>query len=398
MSHFPLLSHRFSSIPGPTVIVLMSLMLWGGTGRSQVVRASVPGLDGSDLGREAIAQPLAQTTEILQFADTGDDVAEVQLLLTEFGYFTEPVSGFFGRETRTAVADFQEDAGLPVNGRVDRETRRALFGESVSERLFSSNRWLSYGDPVLMRGDETAIVAELQAALNEIGLGPIPEDSVYGNQTAAAVRDFQRRYGIDAPVLGELDRRTALILSGVLEGRIPPPEARIELSRGDMGFEVHELQRVLTQTRRPQGDTYFADSPTGFYGSITEGAVRAYQRDNNLAATGIATERTLERLFAGHRYVVVVPFRPNRSRLGEMNRVRSAIARLDDLPGLRPQALRFYDDRRGPYIDAGWYRQRDEAEARVAALRDRGLMNARVEHFNDLFARMRLSQADLGTR
>ena len=383
-------------------MVLMSLMLWGGTGSSEMVRASVPGPDGPDMGREAIADPLAQTlaqaTRVLQFADTGDDVAEVQLLLTEFGYFTEPVSGFFGRETRTAVADFQEDAGLPVNGIVDGETRRALFGEPVSGGLFSSNIWLSYGDPVLMRGEETGIVAELQAALNEIGLGPIPEDSIYGNQTAAAVRDFQRRYGIDAPVLGQLDRRTALILSAVVEGRIRPPEAPIELTQGDRGFEVHELQRVLSQTRRPQGDTYFAVSPTGFYGPITEGAVRAYQRDNNLPATGIATERTLERLFAGYRYVVVVPFRPNRSRLGEMNRVRSAIARLDNLPGLRPQALRFYDDRRGPYMDAGWYRQRDEAEARVAALRDRGLMNARVEHFNDLFARMRLSQAELETR
>ena len=378
----------------------MSLMVWGGTGSSEIVRASVPTLDKSERAiAQSTAQILAQTTRVLQFADTGDDVAEVQLLLREFGYFTEPVSGFFGRETRTAVAEFQEDAGLPVNGVVDGETRQALFGEPVSSGgLFSSNRWLSYGDPVLMRGDETGIVAELQAALNEIGLGPIPEDRIYGNQTAAAVREFQRRYGIDAPVLGELDRRTALILSGVLEGRIRPPEAPIELTQGDMGFEVHELQRVLSQTRRPQGDTYFAGSPTGFYGPITEGAVRAYQRDNNLPATGIATERTLERLFAGHRYVVVVPFRPNRPRLGEMNRVRSAIARLDDLPGLRPQALRFYDDRRGPYMDAGWYLERDEAEARVAALRARGLMNARVEHFNDLFARMRLSQSELGRR
>ncbi len=377
----------------------MSLMVWGGTGSSEIVRASVPTLDKSERAiAQSTAQTLAQATRVLQFADTGEDVAEVQLLLTEFGYFTEPVSGLFGRETRTAVAEFQEDAGLPVNGIVDAATRRALFGEPVSGGLFSSNRWLSFGDPVLKPGDEPDIVAELQAALNEIGLGPVQEDGIYGNQTAAAVREFQRRYGIDAPVLGELDRRTALILSGVLEGRIRPPEARIELTQGDRGFEVHELQRVLSQTRRPQGDTYFAGSPTGFYGSITEGAVRAYQRDNNLPATGIATERTLERLFAGHRYVVVVPFRPNRSRLGEMNRVRSAIARLDNLPGLRPQALRFYDDRRGPYMDAGWYRQRDEAEARVAALRARGLMNARVEHFNDLFARMRLSQSELETR
>ncbi|MCC5900197.1 MAG: peptidoglycan-binding protein [Phormidium sp. BM_Day4_Bin.17] len=342
---------------------------------------------------------IAQSTSVLQFGDANNDVAEVQLLLTEFGYFNEPVSGFFGRATEAAVRQFQEDAGLRVDGVVNADTREALFGRPISSRrLFSSNNWLSLGDPVFVPGGEDDAVRDLQVALNEIGLGPIDEDGIYGNQTASTVRRFQQRYGIDAPVFGELDRRTAVVLSGVLEGRIRRAEFPVELRPGDFGFEVRELQRVLSETRRPQGSAYFTGPFTGFYGDITESAVRAYQRDNALGDSGVATERTLNRLFASHRYVVVVPFRHNRPRLGEMNRVRSAIARLDDLPGLRPQALRFFDDQRGPYIDAGRYLDREAAEARVSALRERGLMNARVEHFQNPLNRMRLSQADLGTR
>ncbi|USR90700.1 peptidoglycan-binding protein [Phormidium yuhuli AB48] len=339
---------------------------------------------------------IAQSNSVLQFGDANNDVAEVQLLLTEFGYFDEPVSGFFDRETERAIQEFQEDAGLAVNGRVDANTREALFGRSIaSRRLFSSNQWLGFGDPVLQPGDETGSVRELQVALNQIGLGPIAEDGVYGNQTASTVRRFQQRYGIDAPVLGQLDRRTALVLSGVLEGRIRRAEFPVELRPGDFGFEVRELQRVLSETRNPQGSAYFTGPFTGLYAEITEDAVRAYQRDNGLEASGIATERTLNRLFANHRYVVVVPFRHNRPPMAEMNRLRSAIARLDNLPGLRPQSLRFFGDRRGPYMDAGRYVDREAAEARVSALRERGLINARVEHFQNPLARMRLSQADL---
>ncbi|WP_159790555.1 peptidoglycan-binding domain-containing protein [Sodalinema gerasimenkoae] len=396
MSYLVLPPRHVLSMRGGTLIVLLSVLLWGGGRLVSEVQASVP--QSFDL-RSGETGAIAQSNSVLQFGDASNDVAEVQLLLTEFGYFDEPVSGFFGRATQMAVRQFQEDAGLEVNGRVDAETRRALFGRSTSSRrLFSSNEWLEFGDPVLVPGREDDKVRELQVALNQVGLGPIQEDGVYGNETASTVRRFQQRYGIDAPVFGQLDRRTALVLSGVLEGRIRRAEFPVELRPGDFGFEVRELQRVLSETRNPQGSAYFTGPLTGLYADITENAVRAYQRDNGLEASGVATERTLNRLFANHRYVVVVPFRHNRPRLGEMNRVRSAIARLDDLPGLRPQALRFFDDQRGPYIDAGRYLDREAAEARVSALRERGLMNARVEHFQNPLNRMRLSQADLGPR
>jgi len=46
----------------------------------------------------------------------GDDVAELQLLLGSLGFDSGWIDGIFGPETEEAVADFQRNAGLPVDG------------------------------------------------------------------------------------------------------------------------------------------------------------------------------------------------------------------------------------------------------------------------------------------
>ncbi len=46
----------------------------------------------------------------------GDDVAELQLLLGSLGFDSGWIDGIFGPETENAVADFQRNAGVPVDG------------------------------------------------------------------------------------------------------------------------------------------------------------------------------------------------------------------------------------------------------------------------------------------
>ncbi len=46
----------------------------------------------------------------------GDDVAELQLLLGSLGFDAGWIDGIFGADTERAVADFQRNAGLPVDG------------------------------------------------------------------------------------------------------------------------------------------------------------------------------------------------------------------------------------------------------------------------------------------
>ncbi|MDJ0695465.1 MAG: peptidoglycan-binding protein [Mastigocoleus sp. MO_167.B18] len=60
------------------------------------------------------------------------------------------------------------------------------------------------------------------------------------------------------------------------------------LRRGSRGSSVVVLQNRLIE------DGYLDGNPTGYYGSRTEGAVRNYQRDNDLLVDGIAGSQTLE--------------------------------------------------------------------------------------------------------
>ncbi len=46
----------------------------------------------------------------------GDDVAELQLLLGSLGFDSGWIDGIFGPETEKGVADFQRNAGIPVDG------------------------------------------------------------------------------------------------------------------------------------------------------------------------------------------------------------------------------------------------------------------------------------------
>lgn len=58
------------------------------------------------------------------------------------------------------------------------------------------------------------------------------------------------------------------------------------LRRGDSGDEVAELQKTL------QSAGYFRGRATGFYGSITDAAVRKFQAENNLKVDGIVGPKT----------------------------------------------------------------------------------------------------------
>lgn len=62
------------------------------------------------------------------------------------------------------------------------------------------------------------------------------------------------------------------------------------LLKGSKGNDVVKLQNDLKSLG------YFNANSTGYYGSLTEDAVKSFQRDNNLAADGIAGPSTMERL------------------------------------------------------------------------------------------------------
>jgi len=62
------------------------------------------------------------------------EVQDMQRRLVELGYFTGSVDGYFGPVTREALEAFQKANALPVNGVLDRETRRVLYSNLAVPR------------------------------------------------------------------------------------------------------------------------------------------------------------------------------------------------------------------------------------------------------------------------
>lgn len=91
--------------------------------------------------------------------------------------------GIFGEGTASAVAAFQAERGLPVDGIVGPETWRAIVdaGYRLGDRLL-------YHRVPMMRGDD---VARLQALLNSLGFDTGKVDGVFGPDTLKGLLDFQ---------------------------------------------------------------------------------------------------------------------------------------------------------------------------------------------------------------
>ena len=154
-------------------------------------------------------------------------------------------------------------------------------------------------------------------------------------------------------------------MSSYEERSVPSRSGRLTditlLQRGDSGPEVRRLQERL----RREG--YNPGAIDGEFGPQTERAVRQFQRANNLYVDGVAGRETLTALGIGsgsprNSYVVVVPIR-SEDTLSEVQQY---------IPRATPR-----NSKRGEYVDAGAFNNRNEAESRSYDLRSRGF-DARV--------------------
>ena len=136
----------------------------------------------------------------------GAMVRRLQEALEASGNSPGRIDGLFGTKTQAAVRAFQQGAGLPVTGVVDRATWLALAP------------FIDYSDVYLRRGDRGILVALLQTALTNAGFSPGVVDGIYGNRTFNAVTAFQRANRITAD--GIAGPRTWALLKPYLTGEL----------------------------------------------------------------------------------------------------------------------------------------------------------------------------------
>lgn len=215
----------------------------------------------------------------------GSVIAEMQEKLQEAGCLEGTADGVYGTDTYEAVRKYQMDRGIPVSGAIDEMTYSALMNQGEEA---DSQR--GYGPYVYARGDHGAEIEALQKKLQSMGYLDDIADGIYGENTEAAVREFQKEHGLS--VSGSMDRKTI----DAVNRKYSSQTGSFSLSVGDSGEKVIRLQNKLLL------HGYDPGTVDGIYGAGTERAVQRLQEAERLAATGVADSNVWERLNSVPRF------------------------------------------------------------------------------------------------
>ena len=196
------------------------------------------------------------------------DVYELQERLCELGYMSE-ATGHFGEDTEAAVLKFQKMNKLTEDGKIGKETREMLYSSDAVANAYS------YGE----KSDE---ILSYQKKLKTLGYLTTEPDGVFGADTKAAVKRFQEANGLIAD--GWIGPLTATALSS-------DDAAGNALTIGAEGTDVENVQKRLKKLG-------YMSKVTGYFGSITDSAVRSFQHNNGLKVDGKVGRATMNKLFS----------------------------------------------------------------------------------------------------
>ncbi|MFL5827880.1 MAG: peptidoglycan-binding protein [Thermoleophilaceae bacterium] len=180
--------HHFALRAGPGVLLLVlvaALTLaapWQAEAKSPNGRSSRA---GAEVTRNAQASESVLVLGSGYREGGSGQVRSVQRRLAHAGFAPGPIDGLYGPLTTRAVTRFQQSQGIAVDGKVGRETRRAL-----------RHPLLEPGSGYQQAG--SGQVRTLQRELAHRGFRPGPVDGLYGPRTTQAVVRFQQSHGLAA--------------------------------------------------------------------------------------------------------------------------------------------------------------------------------------------------------
>lgn len=228
------------------------------------------------VGPETLEAILSQDAKYYaaQHGDVGDDITRIQTRLYEMGYLATSnlVTGNFGDSTEEAVKKMQSVNNLDQDGKVGRKTMNLIYSDEVKPNL------LSYGE-------KSDVVLAAQQRLKLLGYMTSEPDGAYGNDTIIAVKQFQSRN--DQVVDGYLGPSTRIVLNS--SEAVPNG-----LGIGDSGDTVQRVQNMLSKL-----GYISASNVSGYYGDVTESAVKSFQRTNGLSVDGSVGALTMAKLTGG---------------------------------------------------------------------------------------------------
>ena len=225
------------------------------------------------------------------------------------------VDGVFGARMAATVRAFQKQFNLTADGMVGRQTWYKIsyiyvsvkdLAELTSEGEVSSGTLSdgTWGGTVLRTGSTGSAVEQLQFWLNTLAqytssIPSVTVDGVFGSGTAAAVRAFQRKYGLTVDgVVGqstwtELYDQFRSIQS---DNGTPNAYPGTALRQGSSGQNVRLVQFWLKIARTVYSSLNNV-TVDGIFGSSTAAAVRRFQTYFGLTSDGVVGRKTWNKLY-----------------------------------------------------------------------------------------------------
>ena len=227
------------------------------------------------------------------------------------------VDGIFGRKMTETVKKFQKQFNLTADGVVGRSTWYKISyiyvsvkdlaeltseGETFSGTLPDSS-W-NFGSSVLKQGSTGSEVEQVQFWLStlaqyESSIPSVTVDGVYGSGTAAAVRAFQRLYGLTVDGIVGLTTWTELydqFRSIQSDNGTPNAYPGTALRQGSSGQNVRLVQFWLKIARTVYSSLNNV-TVDGVFGSSTAAAVRRFQTYFGLTSDGVVGRTTWNKLY-----------------------------------------------------------------------------------------------------
>ena len=169
----------------------------------------------SELETEGVEYSLATAVlpDNISLGYSGTGIGLLQYFLSVIGLFNSSFpqvkqTGVFDEATERAVRELQAQSGLPVTGVVDKATWDALYDQFrgiafILPALLTSLPIEPYDGILLRQGSTGERVELLQKYLNAIAnvytdVPSVTVEGIFGPQTANAVREFQRLFGLAA--------------------------------------------------------------------------------------------------------------------------------------------------------------------------------------------------------
>lgn len=262
-------------------------------------------------------------TVVIRQGARGEAVVELQFLLNFIAAFYNDLpfvveDGVFRDSTRLAVIEFQTRFGLVPDG---------VVGPLTWARLYEVYRSIRNTVPLpppaqdippfpgmpLQNGSRSNDVRLMQQYLNAIGqnnpsIETLVVDGIFGPRTEAAVREYQRLFGL--PQTGIIDRNTWYSIveqftlqqgGGGTQPPPPPPPLRPPypgtlLRIGSRGENVRIMQQFLNNIARVYPIVPGNLTEDGIFGPLTQASVIAFQNFFGLNPDGIIGPLTWARI------------------------------------------------------------------------------------------------------